>query len=117
MPFYAHTPPQDSDDFHPLKAHLSKVAKKAEEFAEKFKAGKIAYYAGLWHDLGKYNPEFQKYLEQCDRASKTNSSKPKNRVPHAIYGAKLAAEKFHPIAPLIMDIMAVCHKFNICAIA
>jgi CRISPR-associated endonuclease/helicase Cas3 len=101
MPFYAHTPPQDSDNFHPLKAHLSKVAKKAEEFAEKFKAGKIAYYAGLWHDLGKYNSEFQKYLEQCEQASKTNSSKPKNRVPHAIYGAKLAAERFHPIAPVI----------------
>jgi CRISPR-associated endonuclease/helicase Cas3 len=101
MVFYAHTPPKDSDDFHPLQAHLSKVAKKAQEFADKFQAGKIAYYAGLWHDLGKYNPEFQKYLEQCKIASETNSSEPKSRVPHAKYGAKLAAEKFHSIAPLI----------------
>ncbi|MEY2857177.1 MAG: hypothetical protein RLZZ74_1489, partial [Cyanobacteriota bacterium] len=31
MAFYAHTPPEGSDDFHPLKAHLSKVAKKAEK--------------------------------------------------------------------------------------
>ncbi|BAU65299.1 ATP-dependent RNA helicase SrmB [Stanieria sp. NIES-3757] len=101
MAFYAHTPPQDSEDFHLLKKHLSKVANKAKELAAKFNASELAYYAGLWHDLGKYNPEFQKYLEQCDQASKSNSSEPKNRVPHAIYGAKLAAEKFQPIAPLI----------------
>jgi CRISPR-associated endonuclease/helicase Cas3 len=101
MSFYAHTPPKDSNDFHPLQAHLTKVAKKAEEFAEKFKAGKIAYYAGVWHDLGKYNPEFQKYLEECDLASKLGNKAPSQKVPHAKYGAKLAAEKFQPIAPLI----------------
>jgi CRISPR-associated endonuclease/helicase Cas3 len=101
MAFHAHTPPKDSDKWHPLQAHLTKVADRAEKLADKFEAGKIAYYAGLWHDLGKYNPDFQKYLEQCRIASKINSSEPKNRVPHAIYGAKLAAEKFQPIAPLI----------------
>jgi CRISPR-associated endonuclease/helicase Cas3 len=101
MVFYAHTPPKDSDTWHELKAHLSKVADRAEKLADKFEAGKIAYYGGLWHDLGKYNPDFQKYLEQCKIASETNSSEPKSRVPHAIYGAKLAVEKFQPIAPLI----------------
>jgi CRISPR-associated endonuclease/helicase Cas3 len=101
MAFCAHTPSKDSDEWHSLQAHLEKVADRAEKLADKFKAGKIAYYAGLWHDLGKYNPEFQKYLEQCHQASETNSSEPKSRIPHAIYGAKLAAEKFQPIAPLI----------------
>jgi CRISPR-associated endonuclease/helicase Cas3 len=101
MDFYAHKPPKGSDEFHSFQAHLSKVAKKAKEFSEKFNAGELAYYAEFWHDLGKYNPEFQKYLEQCDRASKINSSEPKNRVPHAIYDAKLAAEKFQAIALLI----------------
>ena len=101
MPYSAHTPSKDSETWHPLKAHLSKVAKKAKELANKFKAGKLAYYAGLWHDLGKYNPEFQKYLEQCHQASVAEGNKPHQKVPHAIYGAKLAAEKFAPIAPLI----------------
>jgi CRISPR-associated endonuclease/helicase Cas3 len=101
MAYYAHTPPKDSDKWHPLQAHLEKVADRAKQLADKFKAGEIAYYAGLWHDLGKYNPDFQKYLEQCHEASKTNSSEPKSRVRHAKYGAKLAAEKFHPIAPII----------------
>lgn len=101
MPYSAHTPSKDSETWHPLKAHLSKVAKKAKELANKFKAGKLAYYAGLWHDLGKYNPEFQKYLEQCHQASVAEGNKPHQKVPHAIYGAKLAAEKFPPITPLI----------------
>ncbi|MDJ0687762.1 MAG: CRISPR-associated helicase Cas3' [Xenococcaceae cyanobacterium MO_188.B32] len=101
MQFSAHTPPRNSGKWHPLKAHLSKVAKRAEKLANKFKAGKLAYYGGLWHDLGKYNPDFQKYLEQCDRASKLGKKAPHQKVPHAKYGAKLAAEKFQPIAFLI----------------
>ena len=49
--FNAHTPPKDTDDWHELKAHLGKVSKLAEKFAEKFQAGKLGKYAGLWHDL------------------------------------------------------------------
>ncbi len=101
MPFCAHTPPKDSKNWHSLKCHLSKVAKIAEIFGDKFNAGKLAYHAGLWHDLGKYNPEFQKYLEECDRASRLGNKAPSQKVPHAKYGAKLAAEKFPPLTPLI----------------
>ncbi|MEI6065266.1 MAG: CRISPR-associated helicase Cas3', partial [Pseudanabaena sp. ELA748] len=52
-------------------------------------------------DLGKYNPEFQKYLELCDIASKAGKDAPRSKTPHAIYGAKLAAEQFEPLALLI----------------
>jgi len=69
--------------------------------ADKFRAGEIGYYAGLWHDLGKYNSEFQAYLAQCEAASRSGEAAPRSRVPHAIYGAKLAIEKFEPIAQLI----------------
>lgn len=96
----AHTP-NKAGEWHPLKAHLGKVAHKAEIFANKFTAGTLAYYAGLWHDLGKYNPAFQRYLQQCAAASQSGDSEPRERVPHAIYGAKLASVKFEPLAPLI----------------
>ena len=76
MPFHAHTPSKNSEKWHLLEYHLSKVAKLAEIFGDKFNAGKLAYYAGLWHDLGKYNPDFQKYLEQCDEASKSAEKAP-----------------------------------------
>ena len=99
--FAAHTPPKYSDQWHELKHHLHKVATRAKEVAEKFGAGELGYYAGLWHDLGKYNPAFQKYLEQCEAASRLGTAEPRDRVPHAIYGAKLAAEKFRPLAQLI----------------
>jgi CRISPR-associated endonuclease/helicase Cas3 len=100
--FAAHTPSDDRPgQWHDLKAHLGKVAAKAKAFATKFNAGELAYFAGLWHDLGKYNPKFQKYLEQCEIAAQTNTEEPREKVPHAIHGAKLALEKFSPIAQLI----------------
>jgi CRISPR-associated endonuclease/helicase Cas3 len=99
--FAAHTPPDNAAQWHPLQAHLEKVASRAKKLAAKFGADLIGYYAGLWHDLGKYNPAFQKYLEQCKAASQSGIAEPRDRVPHAIYGAKLAVEQFPPLAPLI----------------
>jgi CRISPR-associated endonuclease/helicase Cas3 len=73
--FSAHTPSDhDPNTWHELDKHLSKVADRAEGFAEKIGAGKIAHYVGLLHDIGKYNPEFQAFLRQCDRAKKTNQN-------------------------------------------
>jgi hypothetical protein len=39
--FNAHTPSQGTDKWHELQAHLNKVAKLAEEFANKFNAGEL----------------------------------------------------------------------------
>jgi CRISPR-associated endonuclease/helicase Cas3 len=95
--FYAHTPSKHDPNtnpnlWHELKEHLNDVADRAEGFARKIGAERIAYYVGLWHDLGKYNPEFQAFLQQCDRAEKAGQKKPTTKVPHAIYGAILAKE-------------------------
>ena len=42
----------------------------AAGFSEAFESAKVtqrwAYLAGLWHDLGKYRPGFQRYLRQSD---------------------------------------------------
>jgi CRISPR-associated endonuclease/helicase Cas3 len=99
--FNAHTPSKGTDKWHELKEHLDEVSKLAERFADKFKAGKLGKYAGLWHDLGKYNPAFQKYLDDCDTASLNNQIPPKRKIPHAIHGAILASEFCPDVAPLI----------------
>lgn len=69
---------------HKLDDHLTEVARLAKGFADKFGAGELAYWVGLWHDLGKINPRFQDYLEACQRDQRHE------KVPHAIWGAALA---------------------------
>ena len=54
---YAHSK-NDTGKRHDLVQHLTDVAEQAREYAAKFGAGDLAYWAGLWHDLGKFNPDF-----------------------------------------------------------
>ena len=50
---------------HRLDDHLKEVARLAKKFTDKFGAGNLAYWAWLWHDLGKFHPAFQEYLQRC----------------------------------------------------
>jgi CRISPR-associated endonuclease/helicase Cas3 len=90
--FAAHTPPENSNQWHSLKEHLTEVAKGTKEFSRKLGAEQLGHYAGLWHDLGKYNPKFQAYLQKCYVAKATGQKPPSEKVPHAIHGAFLAKE-------------------------
>lgn len=99
--FAAHTPPKGSDRWHSLREHLSNVANLARTYAAKFQAGELGYYAGLWHDLGKYNPKFQDYLKQCNAASATGTQQRIRGPRHAVHGAILAAELCPPLAGII----------------
>jgi CRISPR-associated helicase Cas3/CRISPR-associated endonuclease Cas3-HD len=74
---------------HNLEDHLLKVGKLAGEFAKKFNFCEIGKIIGLWHDLGKYKPEFQEririksgYDEEIHLEGKKAQS-----VKHAITGA------------------------------
>ena len=55
---------------HLLADHLQAVARMAAGFSQCFESGsstqRWAYLAGLWHDLGKYRPGFQRYLGLAD---------------------------------------------------
>lgn len=87
-PKYAHTPPPGSSRWHLLDEHLLSVARKAHTYANDFNGADIAYLLGLWHDLGKINPEFQAYLIAQHEGRQCPS------VPHAIWGAALAYRLF-----------------------
>jgi len=77
---------------HALVCHLKDVACLAGQFAAKFDAADLAYWAGLWHDLGKFHPDFQAYLENPNA----------RRGPdHKGAGASLAAAIFDPLAFLV----------------
>jgi len=95
---WAHTPPEKDPEKGPhlLRDHLLEVARLAGGFAAKFGARDLGYAAGLLHDVGKYNPEFQKYLRACVQ------NKSHERVPHSTHGA-FAAQKAN-LLPLIFAI-------------
>ena len=82
---------------HDLVAHLSAVAELAQEFAAGFGGGDAAYYAGLWHDVGKFNPAFQEYLRRCESNPQARGSGP----DHKGAGAVLAFDHCAPISLLM----------------
>ena len=88
--FYAHSANEDGV-CHGLADHLTAVAKIAAEFCESFASDDAGYYSGLWHDIGKFNPEFQRYL-----AGERNI-----RLDHKGAGAKLAMQHLPPLGLLI----------------
>ena len=90
--FYAHSENQ-AGRYHKLVDHLQAVADLAREFAGPFGGGEVAYYAGLWHDLGKFNPLFQRYLAGEG-----------NRGPdHKAAGTKVACQHVGRICGLLVQ--------------
>lgn len=98
--FYAHTPVDDGP-WHDLIEHLKQTAASAQKNAAKFGAGELARLAGLWHDLGKFNPKFQRYLRDCEAAKRAGKGAPAKGVPHAPHGARFAREAFPPLMQVI----------------
>lgn len=80
-----------------LAAHLRNVATmSASAVPQQFQA--VARYAGLWHDLGKYQQKWQEYLK--------NNGK---RVNHSQHGAVLALTMGKKEPPAIAYIIAGHH--------
>ena len=77
--------------------HLLAVAGLAQEFAAGFGGGYSAYYTGLWHDVGKFNPSFQEYLRRCESNPQARGSGP----DHKGAGAVLAFDHCPPISMLV----------------
>jgi CRISPR-associated endonuclease/helicase Cas3 len=96
-PAYAHTPARGSDIWHPLEAHLRAVARLARQFGDQFDAGALAFAAGLCHDLGKFHPDFQRYLEFCAQHPGRRGA----HVDHKGAGATLARQ-LNPLLPLVV---------------
>jgi CRISPR-associated endonuclease/helicase Cas3 len=81
-----------------LVQHLLGVARRAEGFAAHFQGEGQAQLAGLLHDLGKADPEFQKRIAKAAGLSKDDGDK----RPHAYHGAALALE--HQLWPVAFAI-------------
>ncbi len=87
---YAHTlEGQPREKWQPLIAHLNETARRAERFAATFDSAPWSRLVGLWHDLGKYSPAFQRKLLDTIENPKKHT-----RVNHSSAGAQLARKQF-----------------------
>jgi len=88
---------REDGSIHDLEQHLREVAKRASGSANLFGAGDWAYLAGIWHDLGKNQARFQRYIRTAsglDRIDAHIEGAPnRGRVDHSTPGALYAVEK------------------------
>lgn len=89
-------------EWHTLRAHLEAVARLASAFASKWDAGDWGYYAGLWHDLGKFCEDFQKMITADSEAERS-------QVNHSSAGALRAMEELGEIGLLLAFVIAGHH--------
>jgi len=82
--FYAHSR-NDAGWRQGLAEHSRNVAALASDFASDFGARELAYYLGLWHDIGKFNPDFRAYLLACEADPHMRRHGPDHKAAGARY--------------------------------
>jgi CRISPR-associated endonuclease Cas3-HD len=96
MKYYAHsTRNPDRSDWETVETHLRETARTARANAQKFGAGEFGYWAGLFHDIGKFQPSFQRRVVSKDVA-----------IDHSSPGAREIAALFPN--GLFSQILAYC---------
>jgi CRISPR-associated endonuclease/helicase Cas3 len=97
-------------DPHDLAEHLREVARLAAGFAAPFGGSDWAHLAGLWHDLGKYRPRFQRYIRlasgfEADAHIRGEAGK----APHSTAGALFARDRFKEAGRVLAYLIAGHH--------
>ena len=85
MEFLAHVKPDKTGGWetHELREHLREVARRTAQGSACFSPFEWGHLAGLWHDLGKYQQSFQKYIRSASGFDAHIETAP-GRVKHAI---------------------------------
>ncbi|HBS29052.1 MAG TPA: CRISPR-associated helicase/endonuclease Cas3 [Phycisphaerales bacterium] len=101
--------------------HLQAVRDRAQLLAPCPTLGEVCGLLGLWHDLGKYADEFQRYIRQASADSDEDDAEPTTgarRVDHSTVGAALAESRNATQAEAILGrLMAYCIAGHHCGLA
>lgn len=79
--------------------HLRNVAQLARDMASPFGGGCLAFLAGLWHDVGKADPKWQRYLRESAAGMRARGTGP----DHKCAGAILAKEAGQDMAGFLIQ--------------
>ncbi len=96
QPLYAHSK-NVRGERHLLVDHLRSVAELASQRASPFGAAEVAFLAGLWHDVGKAAPAWQRYLRESEDGKSGGG-----RIDHKCAGALLAEESDQALIGLLI---------------
>ena len=94
-----------------LEEHLQGTAKLAREFASAFGGEDWAALAGVWHDLGKYKPDFQEYIRERSgfERDEANEGGP-GKVDHTAAGAIHAVHQMKKAGKILAYLIAGHHS-------
>lgn len=87
-------------------AHQEGVATLAEVFAKGFGCGELARLAGLWHDKGKEQQEFQQYIQA---RSGYQTGVPCTVHPNHAYVGALLIHQYYPMYFSLLGVIIAAH--------
>lgn len=91
--YYAHSV-NEQGERQLLSEHVEAVAGLTETFGASFSAGAFGRLAGLWHDLGKYNPAWQEYLLEAEAGKRAGGTGPDHKGRGTAHARELAPLAF-----------------------
>lgn len=95
---------------HSLEEHLHEVARRSRESATELNAAEWAYLAGLWHDLGKFSPDFQSYIRRVSGYDAEEAHiEGVGRVDHSTAGAIHAVGRLGKAGQILAYLIAGHH--------
>ncbi|CAE6688366.1 CRISPR-associated helicase Cas3' [Candidatus Nitrotoga fabula] len=95
---------------HLLDEHLLGVAGLAADFAADFGSSDWASIAGLWHDIGKFSMEFQRYIKSASGYdTEAHIEGAPGRVDHSTAGAIHAIRQFGKHGRILAYLIAGHH--------
>ncbi|MGC1954391.1 MAG: CRISPR-associated endonuclease Cas3'', partial [Gammaproteobacteria bacterium] len=93
-----------------MSEHLREVARLASDFAARFGGSDWAHLAGLWHDLGKYRPRFQRYIRLASGfEADAHIEGEAGKAPHSTAGGLLACDRFKEAGRVLAYLIASHH--------